>query len=315
MSRETMSNARTHVNDSILEIDTTSWLIGERLLLSQQESQPSFSGLASWSDGCGGFFVLLRPEASSPYANTRPLEKDYPHLTRVYETGEAFIKIHEVGWPRVTREHVTLEFVKSKKPLPFTIPEVLFHDEFDQRYYLILSKVPGDTLARAWPAMESSSRQTCVRQVAEICALMAEWKGDGAYGVHGKEMLELYLGRQDNAVDESEKLRPSSLLSNCERIGMDITSLSFHHCDLGPGNVLVDLNTDPLSIGIIDWGVTGYVPREWIRTKFRLSGGMDFEFGDNNEQIEWRRSVAQQLEAMGFTDVVHEWIQFAEGEQ
>jgi hypothetical protein len=27
---------------------------------------------------------------------------------------------------------------------------------------------------------------------------------------------------------------------------------------------------------MIDWETAGYVPREWVRTKFHLSSGMDF---------------------------------------
>lgn len=41
-----------------------------------------------------------------------------------------------------------------------------------------------------------------------------------------------------------------------------------------PGNVIVVDAPEIGDIGIIDWEITGFFPRGWIRTKFRMSGGM-----------------------------------------
>lgn len=58
---------------------------------------------------------------------------------------------------------------------------------------------------------------------------------------------------------------------------MDVSSFLFYHCDLGPGNILADPAKS--SIGTADWELAGYVPREWIKTKFNLSSGMDLPVG------------------------------------
>ena len=49
---------------------------------------------------------------------------------------------------------------------------------------------------------------------------------------------------------KGKTLDPEILEENCIRIGMDISSLVFYHCDLGPGNIEPDNNR---GIGIIDW--------------------------------------------------------------
>lgn len=91
-------------------------------------------------------------------------------------------------------------------------------------------------------------------------------------------------------------------------MSIDVSTLVFYHCDLGPTNLLVDLSTS--SLGIIDWELASYVPIEWVRTKFRISAGMDFDYGDEDSKKEWRRKVAQRLEKMGYNDVLDAWWKF-----
>ncbi|CAI7586955.1 unnamed protein product [Penicillium palitans] len=59
----------------------------------------------------------------------------------------------------------------------------------------------------------------------------------------------------------ADALSPSQLLKNCTEMSMDVSTLVFYHCDLGPTNLLVDASTG--SLGIIDWELAGYVPIEW----------------------------------------------------
>lgn len=56
-------------------------------------------------------------------------------------------------------------------------------------------------------------------------------------------------------------------------ITAEATTLDFVHRQK-PGNVIVVDVPEIGDICIIDWEITGYFPRGWIRTKFRMSGGM-----------------------------------------
>ncbi|KAI2733763.1 hypothetical protein CBS147332_778 [Penicillium roqueforti] len=102
--------------------------------------------------------------------------------------------------------------------------------------------------------------------------------------------------------------KPLRLLKNCTEMSMDVSRLVFYHCDLGPTNILVDISTG--SLGIIDWELAGYIPIEWVRTKFRISAGMDFNYGNEYSKKDWRRQVAQRLEKMGYNDVLDAWWKF-----
>lgn len=299
----------THVNDSIQAINGTSWLIGGKLLLSRQASPSPNTSQPSWGDGSGGCFVLS--DAPSPLPQCQPHPADSTELPRVYaagdqsavwRAGEAFIKTQDLLNPKRTREHVTLEFLHGKKPLDFRIPNVLYHGEWDGRYYIIVSRVPGRTLAEAWPTMDEELRQHYVHRVAELCENLAEWKGEAICGVDGGQLTELYL-RKGKGLD------PEILEENCIGIGMDVSSLVFYHCDLGPGNIIVEPDNNR-GIGIIDWETAGYVPREWVRTKFHLSTGMDFPDVEDMHKSDWRRLVSRRLATIGFEEVIEGWLAF-----
>jgi hypothetical protein len=111
---------------------------------------------------------------------------------------------------------------------------------------------------------------------------MSEWKGEAIYGVDGRHMKEFYLRTRDD-----QSLNPEGLRKKCVSMGMDTSNLVFHHCDLGLTNILVDTATR--GIGIVDWEISGYVPREWIRSKFHLSSGMDIS--DRGRRFEVRLAV------------------------
>ncbi|OAQ73792.1 protein kinase-like protein [Pochonia chlamydosporia 170] len=158
----------------------------------------------------------------------------------------------------------------------------------------MLSRVPGETIDSVWATLDESMRQHYAERIASICKELSVPSEKGSIcGVDGNELSEQYLCERE--VD----CRPENLWKSCVELGMDCSNLVFYHCDLGPSNVLVDQAND--SIGIIDWETAGFVPVEWIRTKFRVSSGMDLSAGD---ELDWRRRVMLHLGQMGFTDVV-----------
>jgi hypothetical protein len=226
----------------------------------------------------------------------------------VWRTGDAFIKVRYIGSERanMTREHSTLEFLCSKndqQPLGFDIPTVLYQAEWDSRYYNVLGRVHGQMLADAWPTMDKALRRYYVGRVAQVCKEMAEWKGDAISGVDGGELAGAVLARNDTP----ESFSPQRLLEHCAGMGMDTSSgFVFYHSDLGPTNILVDPATRAL--GIIDWETAGYVPREWVRTKFHVSSGMDFPNGDESWKKDWRGLVARKLAKLGFEEVIDGWF-------
>lgn len=296
------------LRDSLRQLDSDTLLWGNSTLISRQKS-PS---LHSWSDGNGSYFVLSKSPWPVPFEQTKPVSPaagvqlvyDVANKSAVWKVGEAFLKAHLMDFQTTTREHVTLEFVHSKNPTTFRAPDVIYHDEHEGAYYIILSALNGDTIEKAWPSMKEDQKERAVTQLVTACLQMAEWEGDQVAGVDGSCLEDEYLS-QDQSLDD---LGPQGLLKHCQELGMDCSSFQFFHCDMGPGNIII--NRDG-SLGIIDWGSAGYVPKEWIRTKFRVSSGLDLQSEDEgSDPHDWRRRVQIKLGEHGMPDVVGKWTEW-----
>lgn len=308
------------VRGSIRQLDPDSWAIGGRNLLSRTTSPSGFCG--AWSDGKGVYFTISNDNLNSKtlplgtsLPSNGPIQKvhDAGNASAVWSVGDAFHKVRILQSTDHTREHVTLDYLHdpAKSKLTFPVPRALFHAELEDRYYLITSRVPGQTLEAAWPTMTESNRQVCVDRLVDICRELALYGGKGTSicGVDGKHINENWMSLPGQ-VDQS----PQAQLDACREIRMNCSDLVLSHNDLGPYNVIVNLDRmGDDAVGIIDWEMAGLVPRDWIRTKFRICQAMDFDFsvGDSErlgERPEWRRRVDLKLEGQGFHEVSHAYM-------
>ncbi|KAF9733830.1 hypothetical protein PMIN06_010471 [Paraphaeosphaeria minitans] len=288
-----------HINQSLKQIDSNSWLVGSFIL----RRSPYRSEHATWNDGDASY-TLMRTTAL--WTTT---ELNNPYIKLVHEAGDAsavwsigntaFCKVKYIE-RNVTPEAVTLDFVQKQIP-SFKTPKVLHYVAEKDRSYLFLERLPGRTLADAWPSLTMEWRRFYVAAVVRICKEMAEWEGKLLSGVDGQDIPEYYL--QPKGVDNF-----TSLQDICSIIGMDCSKFYFYHADLGPGNIIVEYEPESGTIGIIDLEIAGYFPRGWIRTKFRISSGMDLPASSKEEDpLWWRRHVQMALGADGFEDFTEEW--------
>lgn len=144
------------LRQSVREIDDNSWIIGDVLLLSHTTVRPS-SG-CFWSDGENAFYTLSKPDHSKH--QTRPLSStslvqlvhDTSNRNAAWRIGEAFLKVQALSTLSRTPKRITLNYLHDPangSAPTFPIPHVLYHEEYNNQYYLFTSQVPGDTLEKA----------------------------------------------------------------------------------------------------------------------------------------------------------------------
>lgn len=297
------------VRDSLRAIDEDTWIIGGKLLLSRAPRR-SPDNISSGEDDFSYAFCEVEgppPGKQSASAIPFPLVYDAGDSHAVWKVGDSYLKIIVPDSQKTTREHVTLDRIRHMLDgSGLHIPKVLYNGEWEGRYYLIVTGMPGQTLDRAWPRMNETDKTWCVSQISLFCSILSARKSTYIGGVDGRHLPERLLADRED--DSDDRFSPDKLLQNCKKLEMDCSSFMLYHSDLGPGNILVDLpNT---TISVIDFECVGFVPREWVRTKFRISGGLDLDLDDPEDEAryEWRSRMQRQFEIEGFSDVANTWM-------
>jgi hypothetical protein len=297
--------APCHVNESLRAISHCSWSVGGKLIISRQKDS---TGICCDSDGW--YYSISDTGDPSPITPVPPTPVPFPLVYEagcglrlnlghaVWKIGNAYLKVMAIeSKSTATREHITLRALRERD-VPFTIPEVLYHGEWDGRYYIITSEVPGRSLQQAWWSMSEEEKEICVSSVTTICKDLATWHAPTISGVDGNPLDDpLLLSKHENPEFSCEAIR-----NHCIHLGMDCSTFVFYHCDLNPGNVIWDAMTK--SIGIIDWETAGFVPKEWIRTKMGKAGAMILDHDDGDvDQWEWFHRLDQSMQDEGFAFV------------
>ncbi|KAL4916734.1 hypothetical protein BDW62DRAFT_202395 [Aspergillus aurantiobrunneus] len=279
------------VRESIRQVDENTWLVGP-LMLRRSSGHPD---TATWYDDGDDVSYTI---TEAPFK----LVYDGGDAHDVWSLGNsAFLKVL-LTEKNTTSEAVTLAYVHDKKP-DFKLPTVLYNKETDDRSYLFLSRVPGRTLMAAWPTLDRQWKSHYVNTIASICKSLAVWEGDKISGVDGKSVHEYYLTKTGEPYD----FDPEILQKNSENSGMDCSTFCFYHADLGPGNIMVENVPKDGTVGIIDWEGAGVFPKGWIRTKFRVSSGLNLQDPGGDDAGWWRGEVQRALEKLGFEEHVDGW--------
>lgn len=297
------------IGQMFLPLDDNSWII-ESLLLQRSAASPPLNALASWKDVSSNvFFILSHALEHRPPLQVSTQNDDVKMVHRVRDQSIVwFIGSNVVCKVKklvdgVTREHTTLEFIRQQD-FDFDTPRPIFYTETKTHSILFLRKLPGRTLSEAWPGLDDKWRSFYVQRIVQVCETLAKIEGHQACGVDGRYIPEQYLARGMTNKD----YRPESIKMVCKEVGMATDTFVLYHADLGPTNIIVELEPNTGRIGIIDWECVGFFPRTWIRTKFTVCSGHDIpNFADATQ---WRSKVSIALGQAGFEECGLKWMEW-----
>ncbi|KAJ6013924.1 hypothetical protein N7540_008515 [Penicillium herquei] len=282
------ANIYINLKDLVTEVNQDIWLVDSLLLRRSKGASP----LSTWYDQQEDFsyFVTDAPTSRPPSVPLRD-----KHLTFRL----AFCKIKPY-FPNTTPEAVTLDFVHAHKPT-LEIPKVLHNTIHDGKCYLFTTRVPGRTLAEAWPSLDKTWKHLYVESVAGICESLQLIEGEKLGDVDGNGSTQNYLfGCNEEKTSDSQVQ-----LEKCRALGMDCSKFIFCHLDLGPVNIMVEEVPESGRIGIIDWENAGFFPRVWLRTNVNASVGLNIpeEFAGSDDRTWWRYQLQTSLEKEDFQTV------------
>lgn len=321
-------------------IDDNSWLIGDRVVIarSRQPWSDHTPGLIStWSASDQFHYAIsdapVPPPTSNPWApGDSPIlvhlaagdaggsvsisNGDDAHLAEVttkcvYYIGDAFIKLHHTIHCDSTDEHVTINDLRKRlSDRTFALPKVLYHARYDDRYFLVTSKVPGETAERLWWDFDDTAKNHYAELIAQACIEVATLTSNKlGTGIDGSAPEN---GRFRQSLTRKDK---PDLLANCRMLNFDVKApFCMFQGDMGPTNVIIEAHKR--TIGIIDWQAAAYVPKEWIGMNFACAMAMvqDPPIPDGYQSNDYARRVWKALQQRGFSDDGSAWLSWKKGD-
>ena len=300
---------------SLARISPSRWLLGSLMVCGKVDgSEPKAADvIVHWQDGDSTFYLRKRS------AGDAELSVGDSQADRIHSAGtsastwclgqDTFVKVH--SWIEgVEMEAEKIRFVAEKAP-DVPVPKVVYTwiDHALDRSFLIMKRVEGKILDKAWPKLSTLQRTQIADDVARVCVTLAANTSTRFETVTGLPVSnERWL--MDETPESHLTWHPRFLgtLSQ-EAMQAYLTSIStapppdidpefhFYHADLGPTNIMV--SDDGRLSGIIDWESAAYYPRFWLATKPLVAWAFSLDCEKGEASRSWAKLLAQGLETHG----------------
>ena len=312
------------VKDCIKQLSPNSWLLGSSLICERDGiSSSAFRTRLVESDGSNSqvqenvaCLQWSPPDPKGPIQFVRCIGNQA--TSRIGQW--AYFKSR--SWtPGQGTEAGAIKFVQQHAP-SVPVPTVLesYVDPLAGRSYTLLLSVPGDDLNEVWKTLTFEQQNSLIQQVAEHIDTLAHLKNDKLVSAEGEMIFEPWLQHFNPETPYHLRgLLDPNKGKEWEQIwGVEENKFVFYHCDLGPTNIKVEVQMgEPKVTGLLDWEAAGFLPRGWIATKFRVSGGLDFDWDGEGEEDEcvWREGLSQFLvEKKGYKEFANRWVKWKKNE-
>ncbi|CZR62570.1 uncharacterized protein PAC_12467 [Phialocephala subalpina] len=274
------------------------WMLGsskvcERVTVSYPPNVPIPSGtIISWKDGEHTFYLREREDADD-------LLEDGSQEGLIHAAGTS-AAIWSLGADTICKVKAWSDGLESESD---TI-EFIDHDW--SRSFLMMKRVPGQTLRDAWPYLSLPQKSQIASQVARYCFKLAVITSTKFESATHRGVLEPFFMTTDPS-HPSWKPKPLGPLSLTDLnlhlsksfIGFEVGStLHFYHADFGPGSIMVSKEGNVEVI--LDWESAGFYPKSWIASKHILNAGFYLAPTQGTNRMEWRDFFVSMLKERGF---------------
>ncbi|KAK9777620.1 putative Kinase-like domain-containing protein [Seiridium cardinale] len=224
----------------------------------------------------------LDTEETSPYrGHIKLLQSSYTASRGVWALGQRSIlkELEHDSGGRLAYEARNLEFAAQHTTA--AVPQVLasWKEEGDDSSFLLMSRIPGQTLEAAWPDLSAEAKENIARDAVAHLRELRSVTHESMSGVDGGAMLnaETFFGRRGNSgapgpcssqdevwahmlralnSDELELGEAQFLRDSMPRV----TPAVFSHGDLSARHIMV---RDAKFAGFVDFAQSGFYPAWW----------------------------------------------------
>lgn len=192
----------------------------------------------------------------------------------------------------------TLEALQERN-LSFKTPEVLWTKLHDGRRYTLYTNIPGQRLSFAWPNLSDETKSRIAEQVAGAHNELSKWQAKEVSSARGKWFVPpiRVTIRRSLSTSYFKHMRES-----LEKFGYEFEDTVFAHLMPMPSNIIVD-GAGSL-VGITDWTLAGFVPKQMVLTRLRhdpMLRGTAKDDPVNEGRQDWNRRFDNELAKLGFT--------------
>lgn len=162
---------------------------------------------------------------------------------------------------------------KARETWGFSPPPILFKEEIDGRLYVLTGNLPGSYLGDVWHTLQPAAKDYYVEQTANMVQKLSELQSEELCAFDKSQVREHYMNTVlDVGVPSATNEELTRLAKSWD---MDCSSFHFYVNDLSPRNIIVNGTDHP--IGVAHWGMAGFYPKAWARTKLSMLFDADLD--------------------------------------
>ncbi len=295
------------------------WTMGTLYFCEKLTGPAPTDAVVTWIDRDSTFVLRPKPESDSQIpGDTQTTKFHDANSSALWNIGEDTICKVKSWVEGMESEATTIQVVKENMP-SIPIPEVIHSwvDEIWNRTFLLLKRVPGETIKDAWPKLSADQVEKIAEDVLNHIHTMTQFvhpqlQTVSGCGVQGESWL---LEAPPFAIWPSWKpcVRPvfttetfaARLYDECGEEAPDFgPHFHFYHPDMGPTNVFVSVSgpmkEDAQITAIIDWEAAAYWPFWYIALKPRVSAGFILDGVEEGHEWDWTKALFYAIFEAGY---------------
>ncbi|OSC97937.1 kinase-like protein [Trametes coccinea BRFM310] len=167
-----------------------------------------------------------------------------------------------------------IRFVQRHTYIP--TPPIVASVQGHGRRFLLMKKVKGSTLEKAWMTLSTAERTNVVAQLRSYIAQLRSLRsphGSAVCGLSGEAVVDCRITSSapvgpfpneaafnDRLADTSTPFKPAAEVAEIRARMRDDHAIVFTHGDIAPRNVIVDGDR---VVAVLDWEQAGWFPEHW----------------------------------------------------